>query len=130
MKRHRIGTYAGGTAGMLFLSDMLSICEDPTADPVMYAQVGVDLNGTPIEAGWGQTEWSWRVMPQSDFDRLLDLQGNTTGTTMYVRTQKRSGASGIDFANYSAMVGRPAFGSRAELLCYDVRIPITMMLEV
>lgn len=130
MNRHKIGTSAGGVAGMQFAQDLISTHEEPRSTPVEYQAVGADLNGAPIEAGFGSTSWTWRVMPQSDFDTLLELQGDTPSASMYVRTAKRSGASGIDFANYSCIVARPVFGSRDGLLCYDVAISIGMMTAV
>ena len=113
---------------MKFAQDLISTHEEPKSEPVAYASPGNDLDGTPIESGLGFAVWHFSVMPQADYDTLLDLQGDVPGVRMYVRTSKRNGASGIDFENYSAIVGRPAFASREGLLVYDVTIPLTLMI--
>lgn len=130
MERHLIGTYAGGIAGMQAFCDILSAGIDPQSDPVSYEVVGTDLTGAPIEAGFGSTELRWEILSQADYDLLLDLQGDVPGAAMYARAQKRNGASGIDFANYSVMAGRPVFDSRDYLNVRGVRIPLTMMVEI
>lgn len=130
MNRHKIGTVAGGMAGLQFVSDIISTCEEPKSDPVSFEQIGTDLNGMPIEAGFGSAVWNFSVMPQADYDYLLELQGNTPAATMIVHTAKKSGASGIDFANYTAVVGRPTFARRVGLLCYDVTIPLTNLVPI
>lgn len=130
MERHKLGLYSDGLANMLEICELMKNAGEPTADPVSYEQLGEDLNGVPIEVGFGHTELSWRVMPQSDYDFLLEWQGDVPGTEVYARTQQRSGASGIDFGNYSAIAGRPTFGSREGLTVYDVRLPLTVMVLI
>lgn len=112
------------------MCSFLNTGAEPDSDPVSYAGIGNDLDGIPIEAGFGETEWRFAVLPQSDYEFLLAQQGDVAGTAMTVRTQKRSGASGIDFGNYQAVVGRPTFGRREGLVVYDIRMPITRMVEI
>ena len=115
---------------MSFACELISTQEEPVSEPVAYEAVGSTLDGIPIEAGFGATSWRWSVMPQADFDRLLDTQGDAPGTAMLVRTAKRNGASGIDFANYNCIVGRPVFQTRERLVCYEVTMPIFQMVVV
>jgi hypothetical protein len=130
MERHMWGSYAGGVAGMRPFCEILKIGIDPASEPVTYQTVGFDLDGAPIEAGFGRTELTWGSLSQEDYGFLLDYQGDVPGTEMYVRAQKRNGVSGIEFANYTAMVGRPTFDSREALVVHNVRIPLTMMVEL
>lgn len=130
MQRHKWGTYAGGVAGLQDICEIVNIGIDPESDPVTYEAVGTDLDAKPIESGFGSTEWRWNVMSQADYELLLAKQGDAPGTLMTVRTQKRSGASGIDFANYYAMVGRPVFGRREGLVVYEVRMPLTRLVVI
>src|SRR5512147_639952 len=84
--------------------DLLSIHQDPTSTFVEYAAVvGQDLDGRNIEAGFPRAEWTWRVMPQADFDTLLAY----ANTQVVIRTRTNAGAGGYDFANYSAYANRP-----------------------
>lgn len=130
MQRHKIGTYAGGVAGLQDICEIINLGIDPQSDPVNYESFGVDLDGKPIESGFGSTEWRWDVMSQADYEFLLSEQGDTTGTLMTIHTQKRNGASGIEFDNYYAIVGRPTFGRREGLVVYDVRIPMTRLVAI
>lgn len=108
MIRHKLGTYAGGVAGMLGICDVLSIHSDPDSTFKEYSSVVADdLNGKPIEAGFPTATWTWPVMPQADFDRLLDYLGGASSVSVYIRTRNNSGASGFDFANYLAVMRRP-----------------------
>lgn len=119
MQRHKIGSYAGGAAGMLEICDLLRMRVDPVSTPVAFQEVGVDLNGVPIEAGFGACAWKWDVLPQDDFDRLLELQGDVAGAPLYIHTSNIAGASGIEFSTYSAVAKRPTC-ERDGLLCNNV----------
>lgn len=104
MIRHKIGTYAGGVAGMIPAVDLLSIHQDPTSTFIEYASiVGKDLNGRNIEAGFPRATWTWPVMPQADFDALLAY----ANTQVIIRTRTNAGAGGYDFDNFSAYADRP-----------------------
>lgn len=95
-----------------------------------YEPIGTDLNGLPIEAGFGSTVWSWDYMPQEDYQFLLDKQGDVTGVAMTIYTQKRNGASGIEFDNYSCIMARPVFERREGLVCYGVSIAFMSLLAI
>lgn len=124
MQRHMIGTALATRKGAC---DLLRIGIDPISTPVEYTEVGSDLNGIPIEAGFGTTVWTWDVMTQEDYDVLLQLQGDTAGATMYIRTTKRAGTSGITFANFQGIAKRPVFDHREGLLCYGVKIEFVQL---
>jgi hypothetical protein len=130
MERHALGTFAGGVSGMKAMCDLFSSGAEPTSLPVTYETVGVDLNAKPIEAGFGSTVLSWTVLAQSDYDYILGLQGDTPGSEMYVRAQKRNGASGIEFANFRCVAYRPIFEEREGLLCRNVTMQLMQMLEI
>ena len=128
MQRHKIGTQAGGVAGMQDICTLLSVGVDPESDYQEYADVvGTDLNGAPIEAGFPQTSWRWSMMPQADFQYLLDFVASTGNGNVYIRTRKNSGASGFDFADYLAVVKRPKSGTRQGLLVRDVLLEFVML---
>jgi len=104
MQRHKIGLYTGGVSGMKPICDILQIGIDPISTFQEYTDiVGVDLNGQPIEAGFATATWTWEIMPQSDFDRLLEF----ANARVVIRTRHNSGASGFDFGNYYAYCSRP-----------------------
>ena len=107
MQRHKLGTLAGGIAGLEDICSLLAIGVDPDSDPVNYDVVGTDLTGAPIEAGFGTTAWRWSVMPQSDYQYLLDFIAATGSGNVTIRTKKQTGASGYDFGNYTAVMKRP-----------------------
>lgn len=129
MERHKLGTYAGGVAGLQAICDIMGGGE-PTSTPVIYESIGTDLNGIAIEAGFGSTTLHWDYLIQPDYQFLLELQGDVPSNPMTARAPKRSGASGIDFANYSCVAARPTFERRDGIVCYGVAMPLTMMLEI
>lgn len=103
MQRHKIGLYSSGVSAMESICDLLEIGADPiTTFQEFAAAVGNDLNGQPIEAGLPVATWTWDVMPQKDFDRLLVFANQR----VYIRTRNNSGASGFDFANYAGYCSR------------------------
>lgn len=121
MQRHRIGTYAGGVAGMKSICDLLQIGIDPQSS--FYAEiVGSDLNGAPIEAGFPTATWAWEQMHQGDFNRLLAFIGATGSAAVYIRTRNNSGASGFDFTDYTAIMHRPQAASRVGLELSEITI--------
>jgi hypothetical protein len=128
MQRHKIGTVS--FAAMYDICELLRVRVDSVSTPVAYASVGNDLNGVPIEAGYGQAMWTWDVLPQDDYDRLLELQGDTPGASVYVRSSKKAGASGIEFANFTAIAKRPEFEGRDGLICHNVKLELIKMVEV
>ncbi len=128
MERHQLGPYAGGVAGMKPLCGILASGQEPQSTPVTYDEIGVDLTGVPIEAGLGHTTLEWvEPLPQSDYQFLLDLQGDAPGARLYARAQERHGASGIDFANYLVVAKRPTFERRDQLYCYGVQMELVAM---
>lgn len=124
MNRHKLGTTLGT---MHAICDLLQVGIDPVSTAVEYETVGDDLNGVPIESGFGVATWEWDVLAQEDFDNLLTMQGDVAGATMYVHTSKHDGASGIEFANYACIAKRPTFERREGLLCYGVKIEFVQM---
>lgn len=106
MQRHKLGTYAGGVVGMDDICSLLSIGIDPDSS-LTYPVIGNDLNGAPIEAGFPTVRWQWDVMPQSDFEYLMNFIGATGNATVTIRTKKQTGASGFDFGNYRGIMKRP-----------------------
>mgnify|MGYP001178120661 CR=1 FL=1 len=127
MERHRLG-FTLGT--MKTIDQIIHLGVDPISVPVTYAEVGQDLSAVPIEAGFGSAKWSWVSMAQADYDLLLDLQTNVPGIAVYVRTSKKSGASGIDFANFTAIAKRPNAEERVGLLCKNVTLEFIKMTEL
>lgn len=125
MERHKLGTQAGGVAGMA------DVCKyvrgNPKSSPVTYEEVGIDLTGQPIEAGLGSCAWVWDVLPQKEYDLLLAFQGDQAGRSVYLRTSLRGGASGVDFADFLGVMKRPTFSERTQLLCYEVSIEFVQM---
>lgn len=124
MERHKIGLTAGTLKDMCTL---VNVGIDPVSTPVEFETVGDDLNGIPIEAGFGTTAWEWEMLPQRDYDLLLELQGDVSGKAMYIHTAKRSGASGIEFATYACIAKRPVFERREQLICYGVRMEFVQL---
>ena len=124
MERHKLGLTALTKRP---ICEILIRAGEPKSSPVAYEIVGADLDGVPIESGFGVTTWEWPEMSQEDYDLLLELQGDVPGKTVYLHTTKRSGASGIDFGDYQAIAGRPTFESRERLICYGVQMPFTQM---
>lgn len=123
MERAKLGTLANGVAVMNDMCNLLSVGVDPETEFVEYTEVvGADLTGAPVEAGFPKATWRWAVMPQSDFQWLLDFIASTGSGNVYLRTRNNSGASGFDFANYSAIMARPKAGARQGLLVRDVVI--------
>lgn len=131
MERCKIGTQAGGVAGMKSICDLLSIGVDPITEFTEYSEViGTDLNDAPIEAGFPRATWEWRVMPQSDFEHLNDFISSTGSNPVYICTRKNTGASGYDFANYLAVMRRPKTSGREGLLVRAVVLEFTMLVAV
>lgn len=131
MQRHKIGTYAGGVAGMNSICDLLQIGIDPDSKFREYAEVvGTDLTGAPVEAGFPTATWTWDVMPQADFDRLLGLVSNGASAQVTIRTRNNSGASGFDFDNYTAVMQRPKAGIRDGLVLRNVTVDFSMLVAV
>lgn len=128
MERYKLGHYVDGVAAMTPITDLIK-SGDPISDPVRYVVVGQTMNGGPVEAGFGVCTLTWTQMDQPDYDLLLDFQGDTTEADMYARLPKRNGASGIDFANYRCIAGRPDFERREKLKCYNVTLAIVHALE-
>lgn len=107
---------------MLEICNLLRVRVDPISTPVAFQEVGTDLNGVPIEAGFGACTWTWDVLPQDDYDRLLELQGDVAGAPLYIHTSMKAGASGIEFNTYLAVAKRPAYENRDGLVCNNVTI--------
>lgn len=124
MPRHKIGLTA---VTMQNMCDLIKAGRDPVSTPVEFETVGDDLNGVPIEAGFGTAAWEWDVLSQEDYDFILELQGDVPGRAMYIYTTKRNGASGIDFDTYACIAKRPTFERREEFLCYGVRIEFVQL---
>jgi len=125
MERHKLGTSLGTLKP---ICELIRVGKDPVSTPVIFQTVGTDLNGIPIEAGFGSAVWTWDTLPQEDYDFLLELQGDVPGVAMEVYTSKRSGASGIDFDNFACIMGRPVMESREGLICRNVKIEFTRMI--
>jgi len=122
MERHKLGTQGGGVAGMKDICNLLDIGADPDSTFQEYSEiVGVDFNDAPIESGFARATWTWAVMSQTDFNRLLDFTTSGAGN-VYLRTRNNSGASGFDFANYLAIMKRPTVGAREGLLMRGVTV--------
>lgn len=120
MERHKLGTSAGGVAGMKDICHLLDVGVDPVPTFQEYSEiVGTDFNNVPIEAGFARASWTWDVISQTDFNRLLDFTTNGFGN-VYLRTRNNSGASGFDFADYSAVMTRPKASSQQGLLARNV----------
>lgn len=116
MERHKLGTAIGGVAGLKDICNLLDVGVDPTSTYLEYAEIpGPDLTGTPIEAGLPRATWTWPVMSQTDFNRLLAYRGDVC-----IHTRQNTGTSGYDFDNFTAVMGRPTAGSREGLLCRNV----------
>lgn len=131
MQRHLIGTQAGGVAAMKSICNLLEIGIDPISTFQEFTEtVGVDLNGAPIEAGFATAQWTWEIMPQKDFDRLLGLVSNGASADVTIRTRNNSGASGFDFSNYTAIMQRPKVGTRAGLLMRNITVEFTTLVVV
>lgn len=124
MQRHKLGLTAGTTVPMC---DWFKTGAEPTSTPVEYETTGEDLDGVPIESGFGTTTWSWDLLPQEDYYFLLEQQGDVPGKTMYLHTSKRSGAAGIEFGDYEAIAKRPTFERREGLICYGVTMEFAQM---
>lgn len=124
MQRHKLGLAAGTKKDVC---NLLQAGVDPVSTPVEFETVGTDLDGVPIEAGFGAAVWEWEVLTQEDFDNLMTLQGDVPGKTMYVRTSKHDGAKGIEFGDYAVIAKRPTFDRREGLLCYGVKIEFVQM---
>lgn len=123
MQRHRLGTSAGGVAGMSDICSLLNIGSDPQSTFQEYTEiVGSDLTGAPIEAGFSIATWTWDRMHQADFDYLLNLASDSASASVYIRTRKNAGASGFDFGNYSAIMKRPKWTSRDGLTMNGVTV--------
>lgn len=129
MQRHKIGLYASGVAGMKDICELLHIGADPISTFQEYTEIiGNDLNGQPIEAGLPQATWTWALMPQKDFEYLLDF----TNAHCYIRTRNNSGASGFDFDNYSCYASRPVgeFSEETPLIRTNVSITFVALVVV
>lgn len=121
MQRFKIGSFAGGLAGMDDICNLLSIGADPTNNYKDYTDiVGQDLTTADIQAGFPTDTWTWTVMPQRDYDILLALTGQ-----VYIRTVKQTGASGRDATNYTAILHQPTFTRREGLVVYNVELQLT-----
>lgn len=131
MQRHKIGTYAGGVAAMKSICDLLEVGIDPQSTFKEYSEtVGNDLTGAPIEAGFPTASWTWDVMPQKDFDRLLGLVSNGASAQVIIRTRNNSGTSGYDFDNFSAIMNRPKAGIRDGLVLKNITVDFSMLVAI
>jgi hypothetical protein len=128
MERHRLGTYAGGVAATKPICELLSVGVDPEST-LGYDVIGMDLDNAPVEAGFPSAIWRWAVMPQSDFQYLLDFIAATGSGNVTIRTKQPSGASGFDFVNYTAVMKRPSAGYEG-LLRRDVVLEFIQLVAI
>lgn len=128
MQRHMISMQVNGIAGLKGICEILDIGVDPISTFTEYSEVvGTDLTGAPIEAGLPQAAWSWDVMTQTDFQRLLDYTSSGASAYVYIRTRNNTGESGLDFANYLCVMARPQFSEREGLLVRGVTVNFTAL---
>lgn len=128
MQRAKIATQAQGVAGLQGICDVLDIGVDPVSTFQEYSEVvGNDLNGAPIEAGLPMASWQWDVMTQTDFQRLLNYVSSGTSAYVYIRTRNNTGQSGVDAANYLAVMARPAYEGREGLILRNVTVNFTAL---
>lgn len=128
MQRHKIATQAQGVAGFKDMCTLLDVGVDPLSTFQEYSEVvGTDLTGAPIEAGLPQATWSWDVMTQTDFQRLLDYVSSGASAYVYIRTRNNTGASGLDFNNYLCVMARPQFSEREGLIVRGITVNFTAM---
>ena len=126
-----MGTQAGGVAGMKDICSLLNIGIDPISTFLEYTEiVGLDLNNAPIEAGFSTAKWTWDIMPQKDFDYLLNLVSNGASAEVTIRTRNNSGASGYDFQNYSCIMQRPKSANREGLLIRNIVVEFTTLVLI
>lgn len=131
MQRHKVGTQAGGVAGMKDICSLLNIGIDPISTFLEYTEiVGLDLNNAPIEAGFSVAKWTWEVMPQKDFDYLLNLVSNGASAEVTIRTRNNSGASGFDFSDYTAVMQRPKAAAREGIVLKNISIDFVRLVVV
>lgn len=117
-------------AGTKSICNFLTIGIDPISTFQEFTdKVGVDLNGAPIEAGFATAIWTWDVMPQQDFDYLLGLVSNGSSAEVTIRTRNNSGASGFDFADYTAIMQRPKAATRIGIVLKNITVEfVTLVL--
>lgn len=128
MQRHKLATQAQGVAGFKDMCTLLDIAIDPVSTFQEYSEVvGTDMTGAPIEAGLPMASWAWDVMTQTDFQRLLDYVSSGASAYVYIRTRNNTGESGLDCANYLAVMARPSFSEREGLLVRGVTINFTAL---
>lgn len=126
MSRYRIGTQAGGVAGM---SDVCVYAgTEPQSTYQEYTEVvGQDLNGSNIEAGLPRAAWTWAELSQSEFDAILDLLGTGSSAYVYIRTRLNTGASDSDFANFLAIMQRPTSTVEGRIVHREVEVQFVQL---
>lgn len=126
MERHQIATQSEGVSKLTDMCTLLAVHVDPVSTYLEYSESpGVDLTGTPIEAGLPRATWTWSVMSQADFEILRGYQGD-----VYIHTRQNSGTSGYDFDTFTAVMSRPTAASRDGLLVHNVTCEFLALVAV
>lgn len=126
MSNYRIGTQAGGVAGMADLCRYTDV--DPDSTYQEYTEiVGQDLNGAAIEAGNPRAAWSWRDLSQAELQYFLDLLGSSMSVYVYIRTRKNTGALLSEWGNFLAIMTRPKSEPEGKIVHRNVTIEFVQL---
>jgi hypothetical protein len=91
----KIGTYAGGTGGMVSLKSLH--IPSPLMDFLEFSQDDALGDGTIEGNGWSEAEWHWGYLTAAQYAALATYRSEKT-TQVYIRHRKR----GNTYASFRA----------------------------
>lgn len=133
-----IGTFAGGTAGMVAVSSLgqgayaSAIFEGSfTVDPVHRSALITTVSGLQKEMGWLQAAWHINGLRDEQYTALIAYKTAHT-TKLYIRTLKNDGKSWGNYLVLAHFPIKPARGHPTAVeagVVQDFSITFTMMEE-
>ena len=102
---YRIGTYAGGVGGLVYLEDIIDVIPYPTPFNLWSTTYPVG-NGQSYGDGFPTCEWRFKWMTMTDMAVMLGYIGASTQSAQVSLSTKDD----LDvFYNYSAYMHRPTY---------------------
>jgi hypothetical protein len=133
-----IGTFAGGTAGMVAVSSLgegvyaSAIIEGAfTVDPVHRAALVTNMDGLQKEVGWLQAAWHINGLRDEQYSALIAYK-TAHSTKLYIRTLNNDGKTFGNYLVISHWPVKPARGYPTAVeagVVQDFAITFTMMEE-
>lgn len=104
-----IGTYAGGTGGMVQVENLTGTglgirTKSLDVVPVHYSRFLMLGSGSILGQGWKQCEWHLNGIRHVHWNALYTSYRTAYSTPVYIRTYSEDGKT---FANYSAIMQWP-----------------------